>query len=305
MTSKKNKRPEGFFLEGDGDSDYMFNRDHENRQYVRDAIASLWKQYEDYCPDTHFQENAKTNFNAMVWQMRLTVLLKNNGLELLPVAGQGPDIIVKRNSVNSLIETVAARPGEGNDSVPQPPQNQSYRPPFDKIILRIRNSISAKMQQRERWLEASAVKADVPFVVAITSGEMSDSVYPPDKISFAERAVFGIDYGAWKVTIGAPAESAEFNYGQRESITRSSGAAVSTNIFLDPAHAALSAVVYTPHHAVNYLQFENGQDIQLIHNPLASNPLPRGYFGFGEEVWVEDGALQRTRHQLNYYPLPK
>ena len=259
-------------------------------------VEAFWAAYREYCPDNHFRENARSNFNSMVWQMRLTILLKRYGLELLKVSAQGPDIRVKREEVTSLVETVAARPGVGADAVPPPPEKHAYHPPFDKIILRIRNSISVKVAQRLSWVEAGVVQDKEPFIIAITSGEMSDSVYPPDEMSFAERAVFPVDYGAWHGTIGAPLEDVEFRYGNRTAVKRSSGSLVSTTVFTEPEFSKISAIAYSPHHLVNYaLLTPEGRDVQLIHNPLADHPVPKGYFGFGEEVWVEDGHIHRHK----------
>jgi hypothetical protein len=193
-----------------------------------------------------------------------------------------------------LIETVAARPGTGADAVPSPPIGETYHPPFDRIILRIRNAIAGKFEQRRQWINAGIVQETEPFIIAITTGEMSDSVYPPDQMSFAERAVFPVDYGAWNVPVGAPVDGVKFSYGSRPEIQRTSGATVSTTVFMDPAFSAISALAFTPHHAVNYFQLiPEGRDVQLIHNPLASQPIPRGYFGFGTEVWVENMQIHR------------
>ncbi len=41
---------------------------------------------------------------------------------------------------------------------------------------------------------------------------------------------------------------------------------------------------------------ELSQELLLVHNPCAQNPIPRGYLNVGREFWVEDDTL----HQIDY-----
>ncbi|HEX9870723.1 MAG TPA: hypothetical protein VGC99_19435, partial [Candidatus Tectomicrobia bacterium] len=77
----------------------------------------------------------------------------------------------------------------------------------------------------------------------------------------------------------------------RDSIEKKSGEIVSTNVFLDPEYASMSAVLYSSVDALNRPKVL-GSDFILVHNPLARNPLPLGFFAFGVEYWKDNNELK-------------
>ena len=52
----------------------------------------------------------------------------------------------------------------------------------------------------------------------------------------------------------------------------------------------ISAVLYSTSEAFNCYGIA-GSELMLIHNPLATSPLPRGYLRIGRECWREGNRL--------------
>jgi len=61
------------------------------------------------------------------------------------------------------------------------------------------------------------------------------------------------------------------------------------NFFEDETHNGISAVIYCNAHLINspLVPTKMGENFVVVHNPLAKNPLPTGFFPFGEE-WIKD-----------------
>ena len=87
---------------------------------------------------------------------------------------------------------------------------------------------------------------------------------------------------------------ASIDYSYRDKIEKKSSATVSTNVFLDPTYAGISAVLFCPldmwHRPPN--DAEVSLSFTLIHNPMAKkNALPHQWLKCGRECWVEENQL--------------
>lgn len=82
-------------------------------------------------------------------------------------------------------------------------------------------------------------------------------------------------------------EIIETGFEYRDKVQKNSGAGISTNIFLEAGCDKLSGIIYSRVDAGNPT-FRMGQDFIFIHNPLAVNPLPKGFLKFGEEYIAVD-----------------
>ncbi|MBI3494233.1 MAG: hypothetical protein HY047_21000 [Acidobacteria bacterium] len=81
-------------------------------------------------------------------------------------------------------------------------------------------------------------------------------------------------------------------YERRESVSKSSGAAVNTAVFLDPEYAFISAVLHSMVDCVNRPK-ELGGDFQVLHNPMANRPLDPSIFSWCDQFTYENGTLKR------------
>ena len=135
------------------------------------------------------------------------------------------------------------------------------------------------------------MKASVPFVVAV-NGRSIRSWVSDGSIPYVVQAVypFGLPYVTLDRQSGTVVGE---GHTYRPSLTKSNRAPVSTDIFLNPEYASVSAVLYSRADAANPLP-AFGHDFILVHNYKAENPLPRGFLGFGREYAVveEDGGLR-------------
>lgn len=84
---------------------------------------------------------------------------------------------------------------------------------------------------------------------------------------------------------------------RRENIRKALGASVSTNVFLDPAFAYVSAVLYDESCWVSQSNHHPGIDFKVVHNPMAVTPLPDGWYPEGDEYWWRDcDSIESRRH---------
>lgn len=76
-----------------------------------------------------------------------------------------------------------------------------------------------------------------------------------------------------------------------DRINNLKGASIKTDVFLSPSYAHISAVVYSYADWIN-VPSEPGKEFMLVHNPMATNPLPRGWLSAGKEYWMEGSELR-------------
>lgn len=100
--------------------------------------------------------------------------------------------------------------------------------------------------------------------------------------------------GSYTVTLDRNTlEVTNEGYAHRDVIQKRNGSPVQTDVFLDPAHAPVSGVLFSYADVCNSPAIL-GADFVYCHNPLATNPLPMAWLRLGSEYWVENEHL---RHQ--------
>ena len=289
-------------LRGPQDGIYRAIRERSDREHYRTYLEAMWGQFEPYA-DPDFPEAIQVSFVPRYWEMYLACSLLRIGKSLLPRpqrrGSAGPDLFVLREGQHAAVEAIAPEGGSGPDAVVEPPMGTAYQVPDEGITLRYASAIDAKRRQHEAWLKQGLVSADDPFVIAVNSGRlpygMSD-IFPPRVC----KALFQI--GPEYVTI-REGEAVGGGYHYRPSLTKTSGTQIPTTVFTDPQSAAVSAVVYSdetinrrydPRH--HYDLSRVGNNLVLIHNPMASAPLPEGWLGVGLELVPRGGRL----HPISY-----
>ena len=81
----------------------------------------------------------------------------------------------------------------------------------------------------------------------------------------------------------------------RDAIANAKGASIGTDVFLDPAFAHISALIYSYQDWVN-IPKQPGAELVVVHNPLATNPLPDGWLPVGKEYWWHNDAVRSAEH---------
>jgi hypothetical protein len=77
---------------------------------------------------------------------------------------------------------------------------------------------------------------------------------------------------------------------------------VPIKFFLDPAHAGISAVIYSTDNILSSprVPAEMGENFIIAYNPHAKNPLPQHFFPFGSEFVWKDNAAVPVRGRKEY-----
>lgn len=263
----------------------------------RDFVEELWSRYEPYA-DAEFPALARTCFHPRFWEMYLGCSLLEGGRFVVPrerrrTIHKGPDLQLENDA--GWIEAIAVTPGEGADAVEEGPSGKERSVPDDRIILRLLAGIGEKRRKYDGYLCGEVVRPNEPYVIAINAA-LVPSARSEQSIPRIVRAVYPFGYEQIHFdTRTLDAVGRSFQY--RDTIYKLSGADVSTRIFEDPHFAGISGVLYSAVDVWNYPSPLAG-DFVLVHNELATNPIPRGFLRAGLECWVENQTLTLSRQRL-------
>lgn len=256
---------------------------------IRQHVEKLWHKFKPYA-DSHFIDEFRRNPDQRYWEMYLGCCLLDKGFNLTPQK-KGPDFNFDVDGKRVWIEAVTATVGqEGSpDRVPDlvlvSEGGGAQEVPRNKIILRYRAALDEKEKKFKSYMKDGMVGKDDIKVIAISSapirGWSKGGTHP-----YILSAVF---------PIGQPYLSLQPKTGKvvgqghhfQPAVTKTNGAQVETLFFSDPAHSDISAVIYSNADIGNPASTP-GNDFLIIHNPLATTPLPLGLLPYGWEYWAED-----------------
>lgn len=285
------KRTNNFFEEKAGDNDvYKFNQSHPNRQEVRDYCSKLLEHHWTYCADNHFQQDAVENPQQRWWEMYLSwVLFKVAGFKGQPVQGEGPDFCMALPDGKKLwVEAIAAKVGAGQNEVTRPPSGHAGTLPTEKIVLRVTSAFADKVKKIEKYIAQGIIAAEDAVVIAINTGEMRDSdladQYPP----LAVRALLGVGSAAFKVSVHLgdatlKTDDVEMIFPEQPTVKKNEQTQISTEGFLN--NPMISGVFTSTRHLVDMI--DSGNDLKILLNPKAQNPLSKELFKFGTVINID------------------
>jgi len=295
---------EELFIEGIVAKDPIYNiiRDEKNDSYiveVRSFAQELWQTYSPYA-DTDFRQQIQVDFHARFWEMYLTCTFLKASLSVISRdkgRDRGPDILIENQACRIWVEAIAPTSGadENPDRVPDFRHGVATRIPDEQIVLRYRSAISEKFDYKyHNYLATGVVSSSDPYVIAINSCRIKAAIADSDPPRIL-KAVFPIGYQ--KVTINKQTkEIIDSGFEFRPTVERRSGAQISTDLFLNPAYENLGGILFS-RASVNHLIKGLGEDFIFIHNPLAKNPIPPGFFKFGREYTAQEGL---ENHIITY-----
>jgi len=257
----------------------------------RRRVEEMWQQCAAFL-DPDLDQKARNTFLNAWWELYVASTFSTNGFPLLPRAGRapsrdGPDLQTKDRV---WVEAVAPGPGVGADRVPIRQFSGVHAVPDEQLKLRLRNSIEEKHKALIRYEERGWVKPDEPVIVAVGGAAMGYQ-WLEREVPRIVRAVLPIGHQVVHLeprTAEVVGTSHEFT----ATIQKSSGSAVSTDIFRSDSHARISALIYSDFDPVN-LPDRPGADFVGILNPFARAPVSHGYLKFLDEYWVEGDLLHR------------
>jgi hypothetical protein len=281
-----------FFEEAAGNKLYEVARsDPKDRAFVEDS----WRRFAPLCGDpiNAFLSDARRNFYARLWEMRLACALLDVGMELVRPPQDGPDICVIEGERRVWIEATAVEPGQGADAVPQIRRMGTIN--RDAFMLRYTTALKKKSDQRHAFIRRGAIAAEDAFLTAINAGQLDlahiergssypdivRAVYPIGPLHFVIPVVVARDQ---ELAAGETQVRAEHPY--RASIPRAlAGAGIPASAFLDELFEGVSGLLFT----ASEPWVVDRDKLLLVHNHLAATPVKRGWLQVGREYWYEAG----------------
>ncbi len=272
---------------------------HLNPYYLATAVIperkvlfeDCYKIYEPY-KDNNFLQEIPTRFHQRTWEMYMGVLCIKNGKVLQKRADDQADLQIKTGSSVIHIECTAVTHGDPikPDTVPKMHIAETvndlrvYSVPEEKILLRITQSLNDKLHQyKKRIIDGRILERD-PYIIALNTGELGY----PEHIPNILKAVFGIGYLTLKMREkGLPITSPRPFWSKREGILKANKASVGTIFFEKDESKNISAIIYSNFNVLDLLINPAKEDIILVHNPLAINPLSINEFGFLTQYYVD------------------
>lgn len=276
------------FCGNDVDKIFKAVRDDIRFNDIRDKCEVLWKTFEPIA-DHNFPEEFSKQFLARFWEMYIGVKL----LELHPEVKNGaiasssnkpaPDFLVG----NVFVEATVAERGNNIDAIPdisELSENDSVR--FRECVLRLTSKVREKSKSNN--LPISGQSASVVIAVNLPYPEVW-ICYNPPIVAQAFLGVQGLSLvkqadGSWVGTTIC-----------QKTIERSDNQEpVDATLFRDKTYEHIRAIILA---VVNpFSSSYSNPGFELLHNPNALHPLPRGWLRLGNEYWVEGGKLLCHNH---------
>ena len=252
----------------------------------REKFDKLWRRYKP-CADRHFLNQIRTSFHQRSWEMYIGNVLLAKELSINS-ENEGPDFIVNNNI---YIECVACTKGDPKklDSVPELKERHVQDIPVDQMILRITQAIKDKTleQYEKKWKNKRWFKQDMPFVVAINTGDFN---YPQDYfgIPLVMKALFGLQF----LQIS---QNGNESFSWREEIKKGNG--VPVNYFANENFKAVSGVLFSDNTVLGHPD-NIGDDCIFINNPFAQNIIEPGFISLFNNWYAEkeNGFIKLTKN---------
>lgn len=213
--------------------------------------------------------------------------------------GKGPDFLVMEGARRVWIEVVCPEPMGVPGEWTRPEPNVVHTFPHQEILLRW----TAAIQQKARkvigdekdpgYLRKGIVAPDDAYVIAVNACRLRSGPFSYlEGISgfpFALEAVFPV--GPRELTLDVTTmRTVGQGHAYRPYVVKANGSRVEALTFLDPRFSAVSAIWA--------LDLDGGSAVgnrepsAVIHNPLAKNPVARGFLPADEEfVATRDGDV--------------
>lgn len=279
---------------------YQRTRDYEHDPYPasRGFLELLWRECSPYL-DANALSHAKENMAAVFWELYLAYSLKKLNINLVERSRTkkrqvGPDLHAENPGI--WIEAIAPTPGCGDNALLEPPINEAYEMPISEFVLRLSAAFKEKAAVFRKYVDNKVIPASEPTIIAI-SGAVLPTKFSEQPIPRIVRALLGVGNQVLLLNrftrdiMGTYLDPCNTTYNAK-------GSPIKTDVFLDPAYAHISAVLYSYCDWLN-VPTDPGSDFVLVHNKLANNPLPTGWLNKGVEYWLNDEqSLKKKRYTV-------
>lgn len=226
---------------------------------------------------------------AHVWEAMLYRHLMNMGFEPqsagVTKAGQrGPDFGIMHQGLRIWIEAVTPAPKGIPSDYLEPPKKgvvKVRRVPQEERLLRWTSVLSDKRKKLEYYRTQNIINAKDCTVIAVNSCRLQEYAMNDLGVSgfpFAVEAVFPIGPIALVFTPEGEPVGEPVNVPQH-AIKKPNNSSVATANFLDPNYANVSAIIGCWRKDT----LDEGLQLTVVHNPLATIPLPIEILGADKE----------------------
>jgi hypothetical protein len=216
---------------------------------AREDCEALWTIYEPHA-DNHFRIEIRSNFDVRYWEMYLTTFLIQEGYPVCCPKAGGPDVGIDFDGRRIWFEATSPTRG-ADDTVDQVPELRPLAPgnepvlqevPNERMVLRYLNIISVKYKEQfASWLKSKIVAPEDAFVIAINARRLEHGRPDTDPPRILQAAFqVGSPYIVIDSDTSTPVEA---GYQFRDTITKLSGAGVSTGVFHSDEYAGLSGLL--------------------------------------------------------------
>lgn len=271
------------------DPTYRATRDGVDEHLVkgREYIERLWHEVAPYL-DSDAANKATRDLASVFWELQLAYTVKSDGKCLVPRRSlayknnKGPDLFAKDDS-GVWIEAVVVGCGDGADALQRPEHGKAYNYNPDGVVLRFRHVIKDKSAKLQSYIADGIIKPSQATVIAISGISLYSGCGSPPEIV---RAVYPVNNLVFEInpeTMAVVGSHVEY----RNRVKKLQGAEVETDIFMNPQYSHISAVLYGEACWV-YPANPPGAEFKLVHNSMATTPLPYGWFP-GVEYWWREG----------------
>jgi hypothetical protein len=246
----------------DYDSYYVASGSIQER---KEKFDRLYQKYHSYA-DRHFLTEVKKKFHQRTWEMYLGCALLHKGITFTS-KDQGPDFLIEHDGKKIWIECIACEKGDGVDRVPDLRYGVVQSVPSNEMLIRIASALKAKHEKYKKYLEDGTVEATDQFVIAVCRGDLG---HVDAAIPLVLRVVFAIGHPT--ITMPRDGSPSRSGWSTVPFIEKQNGSRVPMTFFLENEHAGISAVIYSKDTVLNHPDVV-GEDIVVVHNKLATNPL--------------------------------
>jgi len=268
-----------------------FIHDTPSKEFERIILEKLWARYQPYA-DANFKTAIASDFQSRFWEMYLAVTLLDLGFNLrrrLELGNEGPDISIQTENTNIWLEAIAC------GTIPDDFAESENGDPIDEsVILRYTSVIAEKFNKYEKYLQEGILSDSEPYIIAINGSRVPFALQVDNRANIIPDIIKSVmSFGDYAIVVDqCTNQIVKSGYTHRPHIIKPSGKSVQTNIFLDQKYAGISAILYS-NMDITGIPNEYGNDILIFHNPIAANPLPRGWLRVGYEYCLEGYILSK------------
>jgi hypothetical protein len=149
-----------------------------------------------------------------------------------------------------------------------------------------------KVKQHQARRQRVPALAQIPYVVVVGGAILRDVVYDHGSIPMILSGLFGLLTPTLEVDVDG--QGTEEKIASQAVVAKSPQAMVDAAVFRDRANAGISGVLFFWRNAFDLLprkDFTFGK-VTYVENPLATNPLPVGFFRNARRCSLENGQLR-------------